>query len=1515
MQNAAPPLISVPLTAFLGLFTEASPDALPEGVSPLNWDCDFDIGLVTIRPCLQSAFSFGGSSTGPNACTVGSSPLVGDAPWMNPGNIITNAAYATCIPGFGQTTAFVTAGAGQNRETFYNTWQNPSYVTQSVNYATFTLGAAGTSAGLECSGFSFGTISSASIVGVQVSISAYVVAPPSYFGSIQAQLMINGSPTGQIKSVSPSSSSPVTFTFGGDTDDWGTVISTADTIGVELSAVISATGGTVTFYVNNVQMALSYSVGTSNPLLAQTFGFSIPNLAINGISIGITGHYTGTVSFTAQLLKAGVPVGTPQPFSLMATVDSRTIVGGPTFGWNAGLAYTDVNNTGFGAQIIATASDTTSEAFIKLVDCTVSQVTGTQNFNWFKTYEQTAGSISTLALDSNGTIWDENVLSSPGQLTSIFTEIQPGTFAKSVTMDDVEYICFSNLKNGTDVPMQWTGTYFDRISQVGPGAPPAVSFTSTSYTIEASPNGLIQPAAVVNSSGGVPIRALLWSTGPSVKNKAGNVITIEYTLATSAPDPNIQDGYVVYLQGFADVNGVSPNGSYVVISTQTTNTGNSPRNSFSVVAPSTQLAYVTPPTSASYQMSIATVTTTAPVPLLVPGMQAVIAGASGSTWDGTYTIIAELNGAQLSIIDTSLTSDVATYQYSLVSGIGPAWTASTVYATGSVIVDPNGFLQKATTGGTSGTVLPTFNATPGGTTTDNSVTWTNENTSNLQVTVTGTVNGGGIFNVTNAIITSAVGNTFTISLIAPNVASAAEQGSAIINGSEFQFDPGLLVVGTGTSPILGNSGGGTLVVAGNIGAGTRQAVTIFLTRNGYLSACSTPVTFTTTGGAETLVFTKIAVGPPNVIARWIAITAAGPNGIAGPNFYVIPTPVTIVDNGQNVTYSATVINDNVTTQASFTFTDEVLIAADEIDIQGNNLFEQTELGSCTGNIAFANRMFYWGIQNKVPNFINMSFDGGYLPSTGNLLPLGWTIDPANLTSGSGSLVASPIFGNAYQISNQSGSTQNSFGIISQPAYQDYYKIPIININTLYSIRLTIASPNGAAFGNFAVDLYSPSFNLIYGQFIIPLATIPTDMTPFTGTLLTTQLATVPADLVLRVYDTNVPTGTVIQIDRIEIFPTAQPNLTNFVVGSYVGNFEAFDLEQGPIDASIYNQQPVTSCFTLFNSMYIVKTGSFLSTTDNGTTEPWEWTLNEVSASVGTPSINGVDYSNNLSEGGESYALIAGRAGLYIFQGGEPVCLSGDIRTLWNAINWQYGYTLWVRNDIIRRRILVGVPLPTPNAWLPNAPSNPNPITPNVILAMSYKQVNTVSELIERATVRASSFTGKLIATDISRKWSIWQIQAPYGDFIERQNLSTPLFLGNSKGTGKVYQLTEGATNDDGAAVNQFYCTYGFVKPDAEQGLQLGSVRHTYEYMTYLASGNGSLGIAVCPDVLNGPYTDTLIPISLSANPNWDTECPLNEVGRRLFVQFSTNAVGSYFSLSSMVVMLKQDSWSPTRGVN
>ena len=53
------------------------------------------------------------------------------------------------------------------------------------------------------------------------------------------------------------------------------------------------------------------------------------------------------------------------------------------------------------------------------------------------------------------------------------------------------------------------------------------------------------------------------------------------------------------------------------------------------------------------------------------------------------------------------------------------WPANQILAAGSFVIDSASNIQKVTAGGTTGGTIPSFNGTLNGTTTDNTVTWTN----------------------------------------------------------------------------------------------------------------------------------------------------------------------------------------------------------------------------------------------------------------------------------------------------------------------------------------------------------------------------------------------------------------------------------------------------------------------------------------------------------------------------------------------------------------------------------------------------------------------------------------------------------------------------------------------------------------------------------------------------------------------------------------------------------------------
>jgi hypothetical protein len=1207
------------------------------------------------------------------------------------------------------------------------------------------------------------------------------------------------------------------------------------------------------------------------------YPFSIPSTQeILGLQVAISGHQSvvpADAIISVNLMDADGNVSPVMTSQLPLSVDGTVTLGLPSSTWGYTLTPSLLNNPNFMVQIIASATGGELASFDIYAVELIVWVTPfpAPNINYIKTFAQTDGEVLTMVLGSDGVFYQEDVTNGPGVLTGVYTEIQPNSYAQSATVDDREFIAISNLLNGTDIPYTYSPPNFDRLSQVGPGAAPSCTTSQSGSPIIS----ITQTAPFDIPTG--PHDFLLVSASPAdhgtfgTPSTPGNVASIYLAFAQVLP-PQFIVGSDIFISGFPEINGNiinnDPTGTTAPPFYTITSIGQPITGQLSYVALTFTVAFTTfydnnntpIPAGCVIQSTTATMTTSVQVPNLEVGNQFQVAGTGGAPpagYDSTWTVLTTPNAAQMEITSTELVDNVATYGFSLETGTNPA-------------------VGEA-------------------------------------VTVTLTLNGNGVFNVTNAIITATTPGTFSISLPGANISSAAEDGAGIIFGTIFTFD---------AFAIIGNRTGGDVTTAGVIGIGQRSACYSFLTRNGFLSQPSPIFKFDVVAGAANIAVAQLLTGPPNVIARVVHFTAAN-----GGNFYNIPDPVSVTVNGVTTINTSTWVNDNVTTNAVFSFADDVLLAADQIDIEGNNLFECIELGSCTALIPYSERIAAIGEQNKIINLLNYSFDGGVqvVQSQGgstSTYPAGWTVDPVN--GGGGSVVASPLFGFAYVINNSTGSTQAIWGMITQDAFQDEFNVPIIAPNTLYSVRVTFAVPTGVpAGGNLVIDLYSPSLGRSVGSFSVALTAASESMQIFTGTLLTLALAPVPNDLLIRVYATQIPTGTQITMDRFEPFPTLAPNNNTQIIFSYTDEFEQFDRLTGVVSTSQQNQQTVVTSFPLFGIINVVKTGSMVALTDNNTTEPNNWNKPRViSNSVGAFGIYAVTFGIDEPNSGEEWSLIAGPSGLFIYQGSQPIKLSEEIQALWNQINPQYAYTSWVKNDVANRRVLVGVPLNALNAQGQVPPYLPaglipttTPTTPNVILEMNYKQLNTASAVADNVIIHRS-YSGKMIASDLTRKWSIWTIQAPCAAFVQRQDGSTPLFLGNSEETGKIYELVDGLMQDDGSPIDQIYATAGFVPTETGQGTQIGVTRFVFEYMLLLINGSGSLTITVCPNTLDSPYSHTLLPnMVLPASTNGDVELPVNEEGSRLFVIFETNALQASFALARVVMYMNTSGWSSLRGVN
>jgi hypothetical protein len=649
-------------------------------------------------------------------------------------------------------------------------------------------------------------------------------------------------------------------------------------------------------------------------------------------------------------------------------------------------------------------------------------------------------------------------------------------------------------------------------------------------------------------------------------------------------------------------------------------------------------------------------------------------------------------------------------------------------------------------------------------------------------------------------------------------------------------------VGPGEGAALADS-----TITGNISPGVHQCAVVFVTRQGHWTAPS-PVTMWTAAGSKKVSVTNIPTGPSNVVQRLLAFTAEG-----GASFYHVPASM--------------VLNDNTTTSLVVDFSDTILLSGVSMDY----LFAQIELPEQLGVIDYAERLFWWGERSKMSNWNNLSFDGGW-DAVVSGRPLGWTLDPTNGAGGSRE-ASDAVWGDAYRITGDGATLIR--GLISQNAVQDTAGNPLCVKNTDYSVRARVKRSGNLAAGNLHINAFSPTLGLIGTGLTVTAGQATTAYQEFTADLFIPQ-ASLPSDLVLRVYadGTPGPSGESFLVDNIEIFLTAASQNSSLVRASGTDEPEAYDGVSGIMEIAANNGQGIRAAFKLRNNLYFAKERSMYVTATDGVNEPSLWGVEEVSNAVGTPSAHGIGL-------GEEWVVIAGRSGLYYFDGGEPVKLSQEIQPTWDAINWQYGQNIWVQVDTQNKRILVGVPMGTATQ-------------PNEVLTLDY------TESLQDPLVAVFS------SAERSRKWAPWFIAANSCGLIERSTGVAQIFFGSNDGTTKIRALTKGQLSDDGVAINSYYTT-AYLSSTGISG------RNLFGYLTAYVQGSGSLALSSL-----SPGDVTLTPLgvwTLSSPAARDMEQFTNVLGERISVQFGTNAVGSWFSLTKLVPWAKPDPFAVVRGTN
>lgn len=965
---------------------------------------------------------------------------------------------------------------------------------------------------------------------------------------------------------------------------------------------------------------------------------------------------------------------------------------------------------------------------------------GSPTINYTKSYKQPNLTQLLLAFTGEGYFYSNNALISDLML--------PNTYANSVSLFGREYIAFSDGKFGTDIPRQFDGTNFDRVSQVGPGAGP---INIRDFVVEITT--ITRTAGVMDVTTGTPHGLV-----------AGDNVQLSNVFNTSPMDA-----------------GVNFNGTWPVWNVVSTTQFQAWQ-----LFKSINLVSLSRIGGTVFAQLVK-----APPATFTVGMTLIIQGATG--FNGVFTLL-NINGQTVTWLEAkddafAYSNGTLTMQSPVSSGVN---TTSQDGLAHLGFVEPSDQRLDVRVGygvTLAGVSAPVIQGPPGSVPTFNG-SWT---CVLLQPDTD-------VFFFTQHSFTFAFphdGNYFAL----------ASGGNVTITIPD----------ATAT--------GGFSAAAGNVTAGVHQVSVAFKTRQGYITRPSPPVNFLSAGGTR-LQLTGIPIGPSNILQRIILFT-----GSSGAAFFYTP---------------ATIIEDNTTTTEIIDVSDLELLSGES----GDALFRLVELGECAGVTAYASRLIWSGERNKIDNFLNLTFDGGF---NGNV-PLGWDLEQFADGAG-GTKTTDAIWGDAYQIA--SDAALNVRGLISQGAYQDFFKVPILYPDTNYSIRVSMKSPL-AVTGQMIFDIFSPVYGVLAAASVNG-ADIGTDWEEFVINFSAKLPAKVPTDTRLRIYGYwSVPVaGETIILDDIQFFPTDQPYNTSIARVSKPEDPESYDGVDGFLAVAENNGQVLMACKGIRDFLYLGKQNSLYVTADDGQNEPALWTIREVSSKVGTTSVRGFAL-------GDEWAILGNRDGVFLFNGSEPEKISQEIQPTWDALDWNESTKLDIHVDIRLKRIYVGC-------------------------VAAEKQILTL-DFVEGFVESA-------------RKWNPWRIKSNSISFVEDGSNSEQLYIGNSVANGKLYFLDPTVLSDDGVAINSYWQSGYFALP----------TRNLLGYLSANVTGTGVVGLVAYFGDQN--RTKALRGWTLSAHGDNNKERQVQVIRERLAIKLSTAELNHSFSLQGMYMWVKPSPTALIRGHN
>jgi hypothetical protein len=261
---------------------------------------------------------------------------------------------------------------------------------------------------------------------------------------------------------------------------------------------------------------------------------------------------------------------------------------------------------------------------------------------------------------------------------------------------------------------------------------------------------------------------------------------------------------------------------------------------------------------------------------------------------------------------------------------------------------------------------------------------------------------------------------------------------------------------------------------------------------------------------------------------------------------------------------------------------------------------------------------------------------------------------------------------------------------------------------------------------------------------------------------------------------------------------------------------------------------------------------------------------------------------------------SGPDGAQIFTGQKPLKISQEIQSVWDAVPAQYAFQAWVKNYENAKWCFFGLPTAT-GAML--------------TYVLDYRNIDGAM-IAENPPIHIS-FTGKMIVSDLTRKWTMWTIAAWCGELMYRGAIAQPqIVLGcsNPAGDAQSYILNSAQYyDDDFGTIPASYTTYFFVSHEMEQALQVGSHRHIYTLSQAYISGIGTWTLTPLAASLTNPFPTSLA-YTLEMDPGADVPFGINVNTTRCAFTIQAQPIGqsadSYFKLQKLVINMAKDPNAP-----